>query len=388
MFPFEYYIPTKIIFGEGTVQQIGNIASSYGKKVLLVSYEESFIEQIGLLEKVMKPLKDSDLDVVTHFGVKSNPTVEHVRLGVLKVKSERPDVIIAVGGGSVMDEAKAISLAGLTDVDIWDLASGTSQAEKALPLITVVTIPATSSEMNSTSVISNDELRRKEGFANPLMYPRVSILDPELTYSIPIQQTAYSAADIISHLMEGYINHTDPFVPMQDRYAQGMIKTIFDCMDRLLKDPKDKQARAMMMWTATFAWNGFYVCGIGPFNANIHMIGHSFSAFYDLPHGAAMSVAIPAVMRFHLKDRISKYAGFAREIFGINIADDELAAKAGIEELVSFFRKISVPTTFSEAKMPTNELDALADDTLITAKNWGISAYDKQMVLDILKLAL
>ena len=141
--------------------------------------------------------------------------------------------------------------------------TGKGEAQKALPIITVLTIPATSSEMNSTSVISNDEIKRKEGFVNPLMFPKVSILDPELTFSIPILQTAISAADIVSHLMEGYINHNDPWAPMQDRFAQGMIKTVMDCMDRLLKNPKDLQARATMMWTSTFAWNGFYVCGIG-----------------------------------------------------------------------------------------------------------------------------
>lgn len=385
MFPFEYYIPTKVVFGEGEATRTGEIASEFGKKAVLVSYDEVFIKGIGVLDKAMKPLTEAGVEVITHFGVKSNPTIEFVREGVEKCKVFEPDVIIALGGGSVMDTAKAMAVSVGSNADAWDLATGKAEMTAALPIMTIVTIPATSSEMNPTSVISNDELRRKEGFANPLMFPAVSILDPELTYSIPIMQTAISAADIVSHLMEGYINHNDPWAPMQDRFAQGMIKTVMDCMDKLLVDPMDKQARAVMMWTAAFAWNGFYVCGIGPHDACIHMLGHSFSAFYDLPHGSAMSVAIPGVMKYHLKERIEKYSVFAQEVFGIEGDISVETAQKGIKALVAWFKKIGVPTTFAEAGMPTDEFDAMADDVLITAKNWGIESYDKKMVLDLLE---
>ncbi len=388
MFPFEYHIPTKIIFGEGTVNRLGETAASFGRKAMLVTYDEKFVKSIGLLDTAMKSLKESKIEVLPFFGVKSNPSVEHIRNAIKIVKKEKPDVLIALGGGSVIDSVKAIALGAYYDGDIWDLAVGQGEAEKALPIITVLTIPATSSEMNSTSVISNDEIKRKEGFVNPLMFPKISILDPELTFSIPILQTAISAADIVSHLMEGYINHNDPWAPMQDRFAQGMIKTVMDCMDRLLKNPKDLQARATMMWTSTFAWNGFSVCGIGSFDMPIHMVGHTFSAFYDVAHGSAMSVSIPAVMKFHLKDRIEKYSVFAREVFGITGEINEKTALAGIDALVGWFKKIGVPTTFKEAGMPTNDLESLADDILITADHWGIKTYDKTMVLNILTLCL
>ena len=388
MFPFEYYIPTKIVFGEGSINRLGEVTSSFGKKALLATYDEQFVKSLGLLDKVLASLKEAKIEVIPFFGVKSNPTVEHIRKGIDLAKSEKPDVLIALGGGSVIDSVKAMALGTFYEGDVWDLAIGEGEATKALPIITALTIPATSSEMNSTSVISNDEIRRKEGFVNPLMFPKVSILDPELTYSIPIQQTAISGADIVSHLMEGYINHNDPWAPMQDRFAQGMIKTVIDCMDILLKDPKNPQARATMMWTSTFAWNGFYVCGIGPFDSPIHMVGHTFSAFYDLPHGSAMSVSIPAVMKFHLKERIEKYSVFANEIFGITGEISEKTAKSGIDALVNWFKKINVPTTFAEANMPTNEFDAMADDILTTAEHWGIESYSKEMVLDILKLCI
>jgi len=388
MFPFEYHLPTKVVFGEGSIKRLGEISSSFGNKVMLVTYDEEFVKSVGFYEKAINSLEAENIEVLPFFGVKSNPTVEHIREGVKIAKSEKPDLLIALGGGSVIDTAKAMALGVFSDGDIWDIAVGAVEASKAMPIVTVVTIPATSSEMNLVSVISNEELKRKEGFGNPLMFPKVSILDPELTYSIPITQTAISAADVVSHLMEGYINHNDPWAPMQDRFAQGMIKTVMDCMERLLKDPEDAQARATIMWVSTFAWNGFYVCGLGTYDSPIHMVGHSFSAFYDIPHGSAMSVSIPAIMKFHLKDRLEKYSIFAKEIFGIEGAVGEETARAGIDSLVEWFHKIGVPTSFKEANMPENELDAIADDVLVTARNWGIESYDKEMVLSILKLCL
>ncbi|TFG62587.1 MAG: iron-containing alcohol dehydrogenase [Spirochaetales bacterium] len=388
MFPFEYHLPTKVVFGEGKISSIGEVALTYGKKAMLVTYDEDFVRSVGMLDKAVKPLKEKGIEVIPFFGVKSNPTVEHIRKGIEIAKKEKPDVLIALGGGSVIDTVKAMALGAFYDGDIWDIPTGKGKVSKALPIITIVTIPATSSEMNSTSVISNDALKRKEGFVNPLMFPKVSILDPELTYSIPVKQTAISAADVVSHLLEGYLNHNDPWAPMQDRFAQGMIKTVMDCMDRLLKDPMDKQARATIMWVSTFAWNGFFVCGLGPMDAPIHMVGHTFSGFYDVPHGSAMSVSIPAVMKFHLKDRIEKYSVFAKEVFGIKGDISEATAKAGIDALVTWFKKIGVPTTFKEANMPATDLPAMADDVLITAKNWGITSYTKEMVLKILNLCL
>jgi len=388
MFEFEYHIPTKIVFGEGTINKLGEITSSFGKKALLVTYDEKLVRSLGLFDRAMDSLKEAKIEVLPFFGVKSNPTVEHVRKGIEIAKAEKPDVLIALGGGSVIDTVKAMAVGTFYEGDVWELAIGEGEAKKAIPIITVLTIPATSSEMNSTAVISNDEIKRKEGFVDPLMFPKISILDPELTYSIPVLQTAISATDIISHLMEGYINHNDPWAPMQDRFAQGMIKTVIDCMDRLQKDPKDPQARATMMWVSTFAWNGFYVCGIGAFDMPIHMVGHTFSAFYDVPHGSAMSVSIPAVMKFHLKERIEKYSIFAKEIFGINGEISEKTAMAGIDALLDWYKKIGVPTNFKEANMPTNELDAMADDILITADHWEIETYNKEMVLSILKLCL
>lgn len=388
MFSFEYHIPTRIVFGEGSVKRAGEIASEYGKRVMLVSYDEDLIKNIGFYDKAMQPLLAAGLEVIPLFGVKSNPDVTLVRKGIQLCKENNVDLVIGLGGGSAMDTAKGVAVGARYDGDVWDFPIGQAVIKDALPIMTIVTIPATSSEMNPTSVLNNDEVRRKDGFVSPFMYPTVSILDPELTYSLPWKQTAISAADIVSHLMEGYINHTVDWAPMQDHYAQGMIKTIMECTDRLQKDLGDKEARAMFMWTATNAWNGFYVCGLGAYDQIIHIVGHSFSAFYDTPHGSAMSVSIPAVMKYHRDERLEKYSVFANEVFGIEGDVSSETAQKGIDALEAWFKKIGVPVNFTEANMPTDELDAMADDILETAHRWGTTRYTKEMILDLLKFAI
>jgi hypothetical protein len=355
---------------------------------MLVSYDEELIKKIGFYDKAMEPLKSAGLEVIPLFGVKSNPDISLVREGIKLCKENDVDLVIGLGGGSAMDTAKAVAVGACYDGDVWDFPTGEATIKDALPIMTVVTIPATSSEMNPTSVLNNDEVRRKDGFVSPYMYPSVSILDPELTYTLPWKQTAISAADIVSHLMEGYINHNVDWAPMQDRYAQGMIRTIMECTDRLQKDLNDKEARAMFMWTATNAWNGFYVCGLGAYDQIIHIVGHSFSAFYDTPHGSAMSVSIPAVMKYHLDERVEKYSIFAQEVFGIEGDISKETAQKGIDALEAWFKSIGVPVTFAEANMPTNELDAMADDIIETAHRWGTTRYTKDMIMGILEFAI
>jgi hypothetical protein len=372
MYPFEFDMPTHAIFGEGAVARVGDAAASFGKKALLLTYDENVVKQLGFLQKVEESCQNAGVQVIPCFGVKSNPTVEHAQ-GVIEIcQVEKPDVIIALGGGSVIDEAKFVGIALKYDGDPWDLALYKAPILDTVPVIAVVTIPATSSELNGTSVMSYETIQRKEGFANPVMRPKVAILDPELTYTIPLRQTAYSAADIISHLTEAYFGHTLDWAPFQDRYCQAGVRTIIDCMDRLLEDPGDKEARAQMMWTASYAWNGFYPCGLGPCDATIHVLGHSLSNFFDTPHGAAMSVTIPATMRYFLNTKTKKFAEFSREVFKVTDADDRQAAEAGIAALVKWFKKIGVPTTLAEAGIPADAIDVMAADALVTAQNWGL----------------
>jgi alcohol dehydrogenase YqhD (iron-dependent ADH family) len=390
MFPFEFVLPTKIVFGAGEVSKVGGEALAFGKKALLVTYDEDFVKSVGFYDKVKKSCDEAGVELIEFFGVKSNPTAEHAAAGIKIAKEQKPDVIIGLGGGSAMDTAKYIGIGALYDGDTWDFPLGKAEIKETIPVITVVTIPATSSELNGTAVITNETLGRKDGFANVIMRPKVSVLDPELTYSIPMRQTAYSAADIVSHLLEHYLGHNLDFAPYQDYFCQGGIRSIMDCMDRLFEDPFDADARGVMMWQASFAWCGFYDSGFGLPNSIIHILGHSLSNFYDTPHGAAMSVTILGSMRSYLKERTAKYAGFARGVFGITDKDDMIAATAGIAALEAWFKKIGTPTTLAEAGIvDADAIDKMAPDALATAGSWGEIeeyGYTEQVMRDMFEL--
>ena len=390
MFSFEYHMPTKIVFGEGEVKRTGELAAAWGKKAMLVTYDEMFVKEIGFYGKVVQSCEEAGVELLPLFGVKSNPTAEHAAEGIRMAKEEKPDVIIALGGGSAIDEAKYIGVAALYEGEPWDIPSGKAPIEKTIPVIAVVTIPATSSELNGTSVMSSETRQKKIGFANPVMRPVACILDPELTYTIPIKQTAYSAADIVSHLLEHYLGHQLEFAPYQDHFCEGGIRSIMECMDRLLEDPQDKDARAIMMWQASFAWSGFYDSGFGLPNSNIHILGHSLSNFYDTPHGAAMSVTILATLRYYLDERTAKYARFAREVFGVRDKDDRIAACAGIAALEAWFRKIGTPVTLAEAGITDPEaVEKMAPDAIETAIAWGeleAYSYNLDMVKEMFEL--
>ena len=372
MYSFEFKIPSKIVFGVGEVAKVGSEAASFGKKAMLVTYDEKLVKDLGFYDKVAKSCAEAGVELLEFFGVKSNPTAEHAAIGIELAKREKPDVLIALGGGSAMDSAKFIGVAAKYDGDPWDFPLGKAAIQETIPVIAVVTIPATSSELNGTAVITNETLRRKDGFVSPIMKPAVTILDPELTYTIPVRQTAYSAADIISHLLEHYLGHDLAFAPYQDHFCEGGIRSMMECMNRLLENPQDPDARAIMMWQAAFAWNGFYDCGFGLPNSNIHILGHSLSNFYNTPHGAAMSVTILATMRAHIKVNPIKVATFAREVFGIREADDMVAAQAGIAALEAWFKKIDTPTTLAEAGITDPDaIDKMTPDAYQTAVAWG-----------------
>ncbi|MCL1894917.1 MAG: iron-containing alcohol dehydrogenase [Clostridiales bacterium] len=372
MYPFELALPTKVVFGAGEAARTGAEAACFGSKALLVSFNEEHVKSLGYYGKVKKSCDDAGVELIEFFGVKSNPTAEYAAEGIRLAKEHKPDVIIALGGGSVMDSAKYIGVGALYDGDPWDFPSGKAAIEETIPVIAVVTIPATSSEVNAVSVITNEGLSQKDGFGSPVMRPKTAILDPELTYSIPIKQTAYSAADIVSHLLEHYLGHSLAFAPYQDYFCQGGVRSIMDCMDRLLKDPADPDARAVMMWQAAFAWSGFYDCGFGLPNSIIHILGHPLSNFYNTPHGAAMSVTILGTMRYYLKERAEKYAGFARGVFGVTDKDDSIAAAAGIAAMEAWFRKIGTPVTLSEAGVTDPDaIEKMAPDALRISAAWG-----------------
>lgn len=378
--PFVFDAP-KVVFGEGTINKVGEEVAVYGKKALLVSFREAHVKSLGLWDKVKASCDAAGVELIPYFDVKPNPTAEHCYPAIEICKKEGVEVVIGLGGGSVMDSAKFIAIGAKYDGDPWDFYLGKAQLKETLPTVMVVTNPATSSETNGTSVMNNEKLRRKDGMANPIMKPKCAILDPELTYDIPLKGTANCCADIVSHLLESYLGHEIEFAPYQNHFCEGGIRSIMEIMDRLLVDPKDKEARSILMWQACYAWNGFYDSGFGLHNSNIHILGHSLSNFYDTPHGAAMSITILATLKYYVNERTAKYAALAREVFGITEKDDMIAAKAGIAAFEAWFKKIGTPTTLAEAGITDEDaVEKLAVDAYQTSIAWGESEYWKYSV--------
>lgn len=384
---FELCIPTKIVFGRGRVVEIGSYAKEYGKKLLLV-YGKNSIKKSGIYDTVMKSLNDAGLTVFEHPGVKSNPILSHAKEGILTAKSNKVDFVLGVGGGSVIDEAKAIAAGALYDGDVWDFYKGSAKIKAALPVLSVLTIPATASEMNGGTVITNEETIQKYGFIDDHLLPKVSILDPTITYTIPADYTAYSAVDAIAHLIEGYFTHNQNPHPIQDRYVEGLVKTIMESAEIILKNPLDYEARATLMWAASLAWNGLSTAGVEDSSYPNHMFAHILGAQYDIAHGAALSIIIPAWMKYKYKENISQFAGFAEIIFGIKEKSSEISAIKGIEQLKSWFKKIGSPVSFKDAKLPEGGLEKLAGEIIDLSKIWGITGYNKQVIMDILNLSL
>jgi alcohol dehydrogenase YqhD (iron-dependent ADH family) len=384
---FVFYNPTKIVFGEGTIEQVGEETKTLGKKVLFV-YGKSHIRNTGLYDKVVKSLEDAGVDYVEFAGVKSNPLLSHTREGIQLAKKENVNGILAVGGGSVLDESKAIAAGAMTDGDVWDFFTGVKQIERALPLGTVLTIPATGSEMNGGMVVTNEQTKEKFGFMSEQTYPKFSILDPTLTYTIPANYAAYSAVDSISHLIEGYFTHNDEWSPIHDRYVEGLVKTIMESTERILANPNDYQGRATMMWAATLAWNGLGTTGIGECQIPNHMLEHPISGIYDIAHGAGLSIVIPAWTWWASERNPKRIAKMGREVFGSKQTDDIKAAQECSKGFKAWFDKIGSPTSFSSAGIEEPDFDALADQAITLGKIWGITNYTKQELMEIYKLCV
>lgn len=380
---FVLHNPTLVIFGKDTTQQIGKETSRYGKKALLVYGKES-IKKSGLYDQVTDSLTKAGINVIEHGGVQSNPLLSHVRLGIEKVKQNNIEVIVAVGGGSVIDSAKAISAGSVVDHDVWQFFKGKKSIKKTLPLTCVLTLAAAGSEMNGGMVITNDETKQKFGTGNKYLNPDVSILDPVLTYTVPADYTAYGAVDAIAHILEFYFTTTDPSTPVQDRFMEGLIINIMESCDRILANPIDYQGRADLMWCATLALNGWTAAGLGMVGFPMHMIEHSLSALYNVPHGAGLSVVMPGWMRYQADKSPEKFAQLGNRVFGL---EGELSHSAhqGIDLLEKWFVKIKSPVRLSDLDISPVDIPTIAENALSLAKVWRLKDYNQQIIEDILR---
>lgn len=361
---FTFHNPTKIIFGKNTESQTGSEVKRHASKVLLHFGGSSAVKS-GLLDRVRSSLKEAGVSIVELGGVAPNPRVALVREGIALCRKEGIGFILAVGGGSVIDSAKAIAVGVPYSRDVWDFYEYVAAPEKALDVGVVLTIPAAGSEASNSSVISNDELKLKRGLTNDLLRPRFAIMNPELTCTLPAWQTACGAADIMAHIMERYFTNTER-VDLTDRLCEATLRAMIANVPLALANPSDYGARAEVMWAGTIAHNDILGTGrVGDWGS--HGIEHEISALYDVAHGAGLAVVFPSWMRFVYRHDVARFAQFATRVWGVecDFRDPERAALEGIARLESFFRSIGLPVRLSELKIGEDRIAEMANKCVV-----------------------
>ncbi|OGR62425.1 MAG: hypothetical protein A2X31_01815 [Elusimicrobia bacterium GWB2_63_22] len=363
---FTFVNPTRILFGKDVIGKLAAEAAKAGKKALLV-YGGGSIKKNGVYNALTAALAANGVAVTEHAGVKPNPVLSHTREGIKKALAEGCDLIVAAGGGSVIDEAKAIAAGTKYNGDVWDFFSGKPAPREALPLFTVLTLPATGSEMNSGCVITNEATRQKYSTQSPVLFPKVSALDPETTLTLPRPQIAYGAVDALAHIIEGYFTTKDRDVEITDEVVHALARAIVASTERILKDPADYNARASMMWSATLALNGLATCGYGGTNFINHAIEHALSAIYDIAHGAGLAIVMPAWFKHHLAtEGPARLEKFGHAVFGTSSAEETIAA------FEAFFRRAGAPVRLAEAAIPADAIPEIAANAMGLIRMWGM----------------
>ena len=359
---FIYNIPTKVYFGRDQLKNLGIELKQYGTRVLM-TYGGGSIKKIGLYDRIVKEIKDAGLELFELSGIEPNPRIESVRKGVKICKENHIDVLLAVGGGSTIDATKIIAAGACVDHDPWDFMDLTKRApiNQALPIVSILTLSATGSEMDTAAVISNPETQDKIGRLDPNLFPKASFLDPTNTFSVSAYQTACGSADILSHLFEVYFN-MDQDLYMLDCFMEGLMKTVIKYAPVAMREPDNYEARANLMWTSSWAINGF-INGGKRKAWSCHPMEHELSAVYDITHGLGLAILTPRWMEYCLDETtVSKYVQFGVNVFGIDptLAPMDIAHKA-IDMLSDFFfNTLQLKRTFPEVGIDRNHFSQMA----------------------------
>lgn len=386
---FSFSSPTRIIFGKGVESGVGEETAKHAKRVLL-HFGGASAERSGLLGRVRQSLKAAGVEWFELGGVKPNPRVSLVREGISLCRAKNIGFILAVGGGSVIDSAKAIAVGVGYSGDVWDFYEYTARAETALGVGVVLTIPAAGSESSTSTVISNDELALKRGMSGDFLRPRFAFMNPELTFTLPPFQTACGAADIMAHVMERYFTNTK-HVALTDRLCEATLRTVIDNLPRVLANPEDYDARAEIMWAGSIAHND--LLGTGREGCwGSHGIEHELSALYDVAHGAGLAVVFPAWMKYVWKHDVARFARFATEVWGVepDWLDPEHAALEGIRRLEAFFAASGLPITLAQLGAGVDRIGEMAEKAVVkgggkTGNFVKLGAKDVTAILEIAK---
>lgn len=379
---FEFYCPTKVVFGKGSIAKLNELIDK--KHKILMIYGGGSIKKNGVYDQVKEALKG--FNVIEFSGIEPNPTYETCMKAVEVVKNENIDFLLAVGGGSVLDGTKFIAAASkYKGEEPYDLVSKGIDFEEALPLGDVITLPATGSEMNCGAVISRLSTQEKFAMVTPKVYPQFSIIDPETTYSLPVKQVRNGIVDTFVHVMEIYATY-DINTPLQDSWALGLIKTLIQEAPKVLENNTDYDAKANIFWCATCALNYWLTLGVVQ-DWSTHKIGHELTALYGIDHGQSLAVVLPRLWKERKSDKSKKLAKLAREVFGCKESDDLKASDCAIEKTEEFFNSLGMKTKLSDYGV--NALDAAQKIKERFEKRETLLGEDlkvtPQMVYDILK---
>jgi hypothetical protein len=357
---FEFRNPTKIVFGRGAEDKVGAEAAAYSKKILL-HFGGGSIKKTGLFDRVTTSLRKAGVDWVELGGVLPNPRLSLVYEGVRLCKTHGLGLVLAVGGGSAIDSAKAIAMGAVTESDVWDFYLGKGAPTAALPVGTVLTLPAAGSEASTGTVITKEEGRLKRAVNSELIYPRFSILNPELAFTLPAFQVACGAVDIMAHLMERYFTNVE-HVAFTDRLLEATMKTIIANAPLVLENRRNYDAWAEVMWAGTIAHNNLLNTGrVGDWGS--HDIEHEISGIYDVAHGAGLAVVFPAWMKFVLHHDLRRFVQWAVRVWNVelNAFDPEAVAREGVARMEAFFRSFGLGTTLGELGVKDDRIDEMAD---------------------------
>jgi len=384
---FEYSQPTNIIFGKDTHKEIGKHTAKYGKNILIV-YGSERIRKNGLLDDVEKSLNDEGVKYTLLGGVKPNPRLSKVYEGIKICKENDIDFVLAVGGGSPIDTAKGIAVGAKYAGDIWDLYIKKDVFEHALPVATILTIAAAGSEASTGSVITNEKTGYKRDYGSKCVIPIFSILNPELTCSVPTYQSACGSADIMMHDIERYFTNTKD-VGFTDRLCEAVLLSVKENASKAIEEPNDYETRANIMWAGTIAHNDLLSTGrVGDWSS--HQIGHEISAKFDVAHGATLTIICPAWMKYVYKHDVARFKQFATRVIGIELdglSDEEIALK-GIEGLKSFFASLGLPTSLKEVDVDESSIDEMAEKSVRFGNVGNFVSLDLEDVKAIYKIAL
>lgn len=348
MLNFNYYTPTRVVFGKGSVEQVGALAAQQGAHKVLVHFGGGSAVRSGLIDRVLKSLEAAGLEYVQLGDVQPNPRLSKVYEGIELCRAEGVDFLLPVGGGSVIDSAKAIGYGLKYEGDVWDFYAKKAQAADCMPIGVILTIAAAGSEMSDSSVITNENGWLKRGYSNDICRAKFAVMDPELTYTLPAYQTASGAVDIMMHTLERYFGGV-PTMELTDCTATGLLKTMMKYTPIAVEQPENYEAHAEIMWAGSLSHNGLTGCGSDGGDWACHQLEHELGGMFDVAHGAGLSAVWSTWARYVVHHNVARFEQFALEVMGIQPMDSPIAtALTGITALEDFFRSIGMPTRIHE----------------------------------------